>query len=75
MNEFGYIADDLTFLEERLDSPDLAGYAAGLKRALQKAFIEACKASREMRLTEAERPKPSRRAKQSAAKARPALVR
>lgn len=53
MNEFGQIADDLTFLEERLDAPDLQPYAAALKRRLHRAFVEACKACREMRAAEA----------------------
>lgn len=49
MNEFGLIADDLTMLEERLESADLTKYARSLRRAVHRAYLEACKAGRAMR--------------------------
>lgn|GEM_PF-3256465 len=50
MNEFGRIADDLTSLEMRLEGMFDSTQAKPLKAALQRAFIEACKASRAQRL-------------------------
>ena len=50
MNEFGHIADDLTSLEMRLERMFDSTQAKPLKAALQRAFIEACKASRAQRL-------------------------
>ena len=54
MNELDWIAEELTDLEERVEARgELAKYAAGLRRALQRAFVEACKASRVMRCEKA----------------------
>lgn len=72
MNEFGRMADDLTYMGELLDSPDLAPYAAALKRALDRAFVEACKAGRAMRL--AEEPPAAKPARRRAGALRPATL-
>ncbi len=52
MNRFGWMAEELTSMEEALDAPPLQPYAGALRRALQRAFVEACKASRAMRHNE-----------------------
>jgi hypothetical protein len=52
MNHFGRMADDLTSLEMSLDGMTDLPHAKALKAALQRAFIEACKASRAHRLSE-----------------------
>ncbi|MGE0046810.1 MAG: hypothetical protein AB7J28_15195 [Hyphomonadaceae bacterium] len=46
MDHFGWIADELTWLEETLDDPKYSEQSPALKRALQRAFVEACKAGR-----------------------------
>lgn len=50
MNEFGHIADDLTSLEMRVERMLGRTHAKALQSALQRAFVEACKASRAQRL-------------------------
>ncbi len=52
MNEFGHIADDLTSLEMKVERMLDKAHSKPLKAALQRAFIEACKASRAQRLDE-----------------------
>lgn len=52
MNEFAHIADDLTTLEMRVERMLSRQHAKALKAALQRAFVEACKASRAQRLEE-----------------------
>ena len=52
MNEFGHIADDLTSLEMKVERMLDHAHAKALKAALQRAFVEACKASRAQRLEE-----------------------
>lgn len=52
MNEFGRIADDLTALEIRVEGMLDHVHAKALRTALQRAFVEACKASRAQRLEE-----------------------
>ena len=52
MNEFGHIADDLTSLEMKVERMLDRAHAKALKAALQRAFVEACKASRAQRLEE-----------------------
>ncbi len=50
MNHFGHMADDLTSLEMSIDKMLDLPHAKTLKAALQRAFVEACKASRAQRL-------------------------
>jgi hypothetical protein len=50
VNEFGHIADDLTSLEMRVERMLDRAHAKALKAALQRAYVEACKASRAQRL-------------------------
>ena len=50
VNEFGHIADDLTSLEMKVERMLDRAHAKALKAALQRAFVEACKASRAQRL-------------------------
>ena len=50
MNHFGHMADDLTSLEMSIDKMLDLPHAKQLKAALQRAFVEACKASRAQRL-------------------------
>jgi hypothetical protein len=54
VNEFGQIADDLTTLEMRVEQMLGRQHAKALKAALQRAFVEACKASRAQRLEDDE---------------------
>lgn len=46
MDHFGWIADKVTLFEESLEQPPYAEHSVALRRALQRAFIEACKAGR-----------------------------
>ncbi|MET0545703.1 MAG: hypothetical protein ABWZ40_05275 [Caulobacterales bacterium] len=50
MNYFGHMADDLTAMEMAIDLYGDIPNAKALKAALQRAFVEACKASRAQRL-------------------------
>jgi hypothetical protein len=52
VNEFGHIADDLTALDMKVERMLDRAHAKALKAALQRAFVEACKASRAQRLAE-----------------------
>lgn len=52
VNQFGHIADDLTSLEMKVEGMLDRAHAKALKAALQRAFVEACKASRAQRLEE-----------------------
>ena len=52
MNRFAWMAEELTWMEESLDDPRYEGLARPLKRALQRAFVEACKAAREVRVAD-----------------------
>jgi hypothetical protein len=52
MNRFGQIADELSELIEELETPALKPDSTALRRALQRAFVQACLAEQAMRRRE-----------------------